>query len=245
MAASSGIGTTAIQLAKAFGAFVVATAGSDEKCEASKRLGADAAINYKTADFVEAVKKATRGHVADVILDMVGGDYLGAQSLTPRRRTGASCRSRRSPAHETTIDLRQIMLKRLTLTGSTLRNRPLRLQGRARARARGDGLADDRAGPLQAGHRQDFPARGGGRGAPAHRQRRAHRQDHPDRSGLMPIARSESLLHRAGMRIDLDEVKRCHLAAVGRIHDHGCAEDPGLRGFDIDDTLCDHPGVDG
>ena len=79
MAGSSGIGTTAIQLAKAFGAFVVATAGSDEKCAAAKRLGADVAVNYKTADFVEAVKEATRGHGADVILDMVGGDYLGAQ----------------------------------------------------------------------------------------------------------------------------------------------------------------------
>ena len=73
---TSGIGTTAIQLAKAFGARVIATAGSQEKCEACLRLGADIAINYRTQDFVAAVKEATGGRGADVILDMVGGDYI-------------------------------------------------------------------------------------------------------------------------------------------------------------------------
>src|SRR4051794_14213945 len=73
---SSGIGTTAIQLAKAFGAFVVATAGSDEKCDAIRHLGADVAINYKGTDFVEALLEGTRNHGADVIVDMVGGAYL-------------------------------------------------------------------------------------------------------------------------------------------------------------------------
>ena len=73
---SSGIGTAAIQLAKAFGARVIATAGSAEKCEACRKLGADVAINYKTEDFVAATKAATGGKGADVILDMVGGDYI-------------------------------------------------------------------------------------------------------------------------------------------------------------------------
>jgi putative PIG3 family NAD(P)H quinone oxidoreductase len=121
---SSGIGTTAIQLAKAFGAFVIATAGSDEKCEAVKRLGADAAVNYKTADFVEAVKKATRGHFADVIVDMVGGDYL-ARNITAAAPDGRIVQISTLAGATTSIDLRQIMQKRLTLTGSTLRTRPV------------------------------------------------------------------------------------------------------------------------
>src|SRR6188508_2175736 len=74
---SSGIGTVAIQLAKQFGARVIVTVGSEDKAEACRKLGADVAINYKTEDFVEATKKATDGKGADVILDMVGGDYIG------------------------------------------------------------------------------------------------------------------------------------------------------------------------
>src|SRR6202008_4329065 len=73
---SSGIGTAAIQLAKAFGARVITTAGSTEKCEACRKLGADVAINYKTEDFVAATKTATGGNGAELILDMVGGDYI-------------------------------------------------------------------------------------------------------------------------------------------------------------------------
>ena len=73
---SSGIGTTAIQLAKAFGARVITTAGSDDKCEACRKLGADIAINYKSEDFVAVIKDKTAGAGADVILDMVGGDYI-------------------------------------------------------------------------------------------------------------------------------------------------------------------------
>jgi NADPH2:quinone reductase len=121
---SSGIGTTAIQLAKAFGAFVVATAGSDAKCDAIARLGADAVVNYKTTDFVEAVKKATRGRFADVILDMVGGDYLGRNMLAAAHEARIVQISHHGGS-KTEIDLRQIMQKRLTLTGSTLRNRPI------------------------------------------------------------------------------------------------------------------------
>ena len=121
---SSGIGTTAIQLAKAFGAFVAATAGSDEKCEACRRLGADAAVNYKTADFAEAVREATGGQGADVILDMVGGDYL-ARNLNAAAEEGRIVQISTLTGAVTQIDLRKIMGKRLTLTGSTLRPRPV------------------------------------------------------------------------------------------------------------------------
>ncbi len=121
---SSGIGTTAIQLAKAFGAFVIGTAGSDHKRDAIKRLGADHAINYKTTDFVEATIEASLGHGADVILDMVGGDYLG-RNIAAAAPDGRIVQISTLAGATTTVDLRQIMMKRLTLTGSTLRNRPL------------------------------------------------------------------------------------------------------------------------
>jgi NADPH:quinone reductase len=119
---SSGIGTAAIQLAKAFGARVVATAGSAEKCAACRRLGADLAVNYKTEDFVAATKASTEGKGADVVLDMVGGDYI------ERNYEAAAVDGRvvqiaflRSP--KATVDFLRIMLKRLTHTGSTLRAR--------------------------------------------------------------------------------------------------------------------------
>lgn len=121
---SSGIGTTAIQLAKAFGAFVVATAGSDEKCEAIRHLGADVTINYKTTDFVEALLEGTRNHGADVVVDMVGGDYL-ARNIAAAAPEGRIVQISTLAGPKTEIDLRQVMQKRLTLTGSTLRPRPL------------------------------------------------------------------------------------------------------------------------
>jgi NADPH2:quinone reductase len=119
---SSGIGTTAIQLAKAFGARVIITAGSEEKCEACRRLGADVAINYKTEDFVAVTKNSTGGAGANVILDMVGGEYI------ERNYEAAAVEARivqigfqSSP--RASVDFRRIMLKRLTHTGSTLRSR--------------------------------------------------------------------------------------------------------------------------
>jgi len=119
---TSGIGTTAIQLAKAFGARVIATAGSPGKCEACLRLGADVAVNYKTQDFVVAAKEATAGKGADVILDMVGGSYI------PRNYEAAAQDGRivqiaflQGPKVE--VDFRRLMMKRLTHTGSTLRPR--------------------------------------------------------------------------------------------------------------------------
>jgi NADPH2:quinone reductase len=119
---SSGIGTTAIALAKAFGARVITTAGTPEKCEACRKLGADLAIDYKTEDFVGLTKQATQGRGADLILDMVGGDYVGrnyeAAALEGRIVQIAFLASAR-----VTLDLMRLMLKRLTHTGSTLRAR--------------------------------------------------------------------------------------------------------------------------
>ncbi len=134
---SSGIGTTAILLAKAFGAHVIATAGSAEKCAACLALGAARAINYKEEDFVAATLAATQGRGADVILDMVGGDYV------PRNIAAAAVECRIAViAHQggarAEVDLRAIMLKRLTLRGSTLRAQPIENKGRVAAALRAE-----------------------------------------------------------------------------------------------------------
>jgi NADPH:quinone reductase len=121
---SSGIGTTAIQLAKAFGARVIATAGSQEKCEACRRLGADTAINYKSEDFVAAAKAVTGGKGADVILDMVGGDYI-ERNYEAAAVEGRVVQIAFQNSPKATVDFRRIMLKRLTHTGSTLRARAI------------------------------------------------------------------------------------------------------------------------
>ncbi len=117
---ASGIGTTAIQMAKAFGARVIVTAGSDDKCQACRELGADQAVNYKTRDFLTEI----RGGV-DVVLDMVGGDYVpkNIQLLKEGGRHVSIAFQRGTKAE---IDIVQIMQKRLTLTGSTLRPRPVK-----------------------------------------------------------------------------------------------------------------------
>jgi NADPH2:quinone reductase len=126
---SSGIGTTAIQLATARGATVLATAGSDEKCRACEDLGAKQAINYRTADFVEAVRELTDGKGVDVILDVVGGSYVGRNLgalATDGRLVVIGFMSGESTA---TVDLRRILTRRLTLTGSTLRPRSVQEKG--------------------------------------------------------------------------------------------------------------------
>lgn len=132
---SSGIGTTAIMLAKAFGARVIVTAGTAEKCAACVALGADQAINYKAEDFVAATQAATQGRGADVILDMVGGEYL------PRNIAAAAVEGRIAIiAHlggaRAEVDIRAIMIKRLTLSGSTLRAQPVANKGRIAAALR-------------------------------------------------------------------------------------------------------------
>jgi NADPH2:quinone reductase len=121
---SSGIGTAAIQLAKAFGARVVTTAGSAEKCAACRRLGADVAVNYKSEDFVAATKEATGGTGAEVILDMVGGDYI-ERNYEAAAVEGRIVQIAFQGSPKANVDFRRIMLKRLHHTGSTLRSRSI------------------------------------------------------------------------------------------------------------------------
>ncbi len=125
---SSGIGVTAIQMARAMGNRVFATAGSDEKCAACVRLGADKAVNYKTQDFVAEIKAATGGKGVDVILDMVGGDYV-PKELKLLADEGRLVFIAFLRGHKTELDINEIMRKRLTLTGSTLRPRPVEFKG--------------------------------------------------------------------------------------------------------------------
>jgi NADPH2:quinone reductase len=120
---SSGIGTTAIQVAKAFGAKVFVTAGSDDKCKACKKLGATLAINYKNQDFVTEVLKATKDVGVDIVLDMVGGDYL-PRNLKILKTEGRHVSIAVQGGKIAQLDITQVMSKRLIITGSTLRPRP-------------------------------------------------------------------------------------------------------------------------
>jgi NADPH2:quinone reductase len=124
---SSGIGVTAIQMARAFGHRVFVTAGTADKCAECEKLGATRAINYRTEDFVAVVKQLTSGRGADVILDMVGGDYV------PRELTCLADDGRLSliaflGGSKTTLDMTDILRRRLTITGSTLRPRPVEVK---------------------------------------------------------------------------------------------------------------------
>jgi len=119
---SSGIGTTAIQLAVARGSRVFATAGSDEKCRACEQLGAERAINYRTDDFVDVVKQLTGGRGVDLILDIVGGDYI-ARDLAALAVEGRLVVIGFMGGDTATIDFRRVLGRRLTITGSTLRPR--------------------------------------------------------------------------------------------------------------------------
>lgn len=125
---TSGIGVMAIQLAKAFGAHVIATAGSQEKCQTMTRLGADRAINYKTEDFVDVVKRVTDGRGVDVALDMVGGDYI-ERNIKSAADDARIVNIGYQSGSKVTLDMMRVMLKRLTLTGSTLRIRPTAVKG--------------------------------------------------------------------------------------------------------------------
>ena len=146
---SSGIGTTAIQLASAFGAHVFATAGTPDKCAACERLGAERAINYREEDFVEVVADATGGAGVDVVLDMVGGDYTprNIKALAP---DGRLVQIAILAGPKATINWIPIMQKRLVLTGSTLRPRPV----------------EEKAAIAQALHRKVWPILEQGRARP-------------------------------------------------------------------------------
>ena len=121
---TSGIGVTAIQMAHAFGHKVWATAGSDDKCRSCEELGAERGINYKTEDFVEVVKAATNGKGADVILDMVAGEYVGRE-ISCLADDGRIVIIALLGGVSGKVDFGQILRRRLTITGSTLRPRPV------------------------------------------------------------------------------------------------------------------------
>jgi NADPH2:quinone reductase len=125
---ASGIGVTAIQIAKALGAAVIVTAGSDDKCDACKKLGADHAINYRTSDFVEKARGLTGGKGVDVILDMVAGDYV-AREIECLAEDGRLVIIAVQGGVKAQINAGLVLRKRLTITGSTLRPRPVAFKG--------------------------------------------------------------------------------------------------------------------
>ena len=125
---SSGIGTTAIQMAVAMGAKVLVTAGSPEKCAACERLGAARAINYREEDFVEVTKEITEGHGADVILDMVGGSYI-ERNFSAAAVEGRIVQIAFLGGPKAEVNFMRLMLKRLTFTGSTLRPQSVEAKG--------------------------------------------------------------------------------------------------------------------
>ncbi len=125
---TSGIGVTAIQMAAATGNRVFATAGSDEKCAACVRLGAEKAINYRTQDFAAEIKAATGGTGVDVILDMVGGDYV-PKELKCLADEGRLVFIAFLRGHKAELDINEVMRRRLVVTGSTLRPRPVEFKG--------------------------------------------------------------------------------------------------------------------
>ena len=133
---SSGIGTTAIQLARARGSRVFVTAGSDEKCRACEQLGAAHAINYKTRDFVEAVRELTHNRGVDLILDIIGGSYVG-RNLSVLAVDGRLVQIGLQSGESTvSVDLLRILSRRATLTGSTLRPRSVEEKGQIAAALR-------------------------------------------------------------------------------------------------------------
>jgi len=125
---SSGIGTTAIQLARAFGARVFATAGSADKCAACEQLGAARCINYRTDDFVAVVREQTAGRGVDVVLDMVGGAYF-ARNIDVLATEGRLVEIATLQGAKAELNIQTIMQRRLTITGSTLRARPIADKG--------------------------------------------------------------------------------------------------------------------
>ncbi|MBI06538.1 MAG: NAD(P)H-quinone oxidoreductase [Rhodospirillaceae bacterium] len=129
---SSGIGTAAIQLATTFGVRVFATASSENKCNVCRQLGAELAINYQTDDYLAAIKSATDGEGVDLVLDMVGGDYI-QRNLRCLRTEGRLVQIAFLKGSETVLNLMPLMLKRLTITGSTLRAQSTSAKGRIAA----------------------------------------------------------------------------------------------------------------
>jgi putative PIG3 family NAD(P)H quinone oxidoreductase len=145
---SSGIGTTAILLGKALGARVLVTAGSAQKCKACLELGADVAINYREQDFVQAVLAATDKRGADVILDMVGGDYM-QRNIQAAATDGRIALIATQGGTQANIDLRLLMGKRLKIAGATLRPQSVERKGRLAAALRANVWPLFESGKLQ------------------------------------------------------------------------------------------------
>ena len=161
---SSGIGVTAIQLGKAFGATVLATAGSDDKCRACLQLGADHAINYRTEDFAARAKELTGGRGPDVILDMVAGDYV-AREVACLAEDGRLVIIAVQGGVKASFDAGLVLRRRLVLTGSTLRPRPVAFKGAIAAALRQKVWPLLEAGRVKPVIQQVFPA---ARAADAH-----------------------------------------------------------------------------
>ncbi|RAN50253.1 NAD(P)H-quinone oxidoreductase [Herbaspirillum rubrisubalbicans] len=153
---SSGIGVTAIQIARALGHRVFATAGSAEKCRACEELGAERAINYKTEDFEAVVKELTDGRGVDVILDMVGGDYL-PREIKALADDGRLVFIAQLGGSKGQLDMGQVMRRRLTITGSTLRPRPVAFKAAISAKLRQHVWPLIEAGKIKPVIHQRFP----------------------------------------------------------------------------------------
>jgi NADPH:quinone reductase len=162
---SSGIGVTAIQMASALGNTVFVTAGSDEKCAACVKLGAAKAINYKTQDFVEIVKEATGGKGVNVVLDMVGGDYV-AREIKCLAQDGRLVFIAVLGGTKGEFNVAEVMMKRLTLTGSTLRPRTVAFKGEIARNLREKVWPHIEAGKIRPVIYQTFPL---ARASEAHR----------------------------------------------------------------------------
>lgn len=154
---SSGIGVTAIQLAKALGATVIVTAGSDDKCAACIAIGADHAINYKTQDFVAETRRVTGGKGANVVLDMVAGDYVGRE-IECLAEEGRLAIIATQGGNASSIDSGLVLRKRLTITGSTLRPRSVAYKTALAAELRAKAWPLIEAGRVKPVIHQVFPA---------------------------------------------------------------------------------------
>ena len=210
---SSGIGTTAIQLARAFGARVLATAGTAEKCDACEGLGADRAINYKEEDFVAIVKEETHGQGVDVILDMVAGSYI-PRNLECLARNGRLVIIAFLGGAKAEVDFRPVLQRWLTITASTLRPRSVEEKGRIADALREKVWPLLESGRGRPGDPRDATPGRRRRSPPVARGRRSHRQGGPghlswrSRARRLPGNRRPAGTRRPSRLSDCDRARR-------------------------------------